>query len=46
MQIDYATIFRKSVSKIQVSLNSDSTTGTLYKDQYNLWSYLSRFFLE
>ena len=46
MQIDYVTIFRKSVSKIQVSLNSDNTMGTLYEDQYNVSSYLSHFFLE
>jgi len=32
MQIAYVTTFRKSVSKIQVSLISDNTTGTLQED--------------
>jgi len=46
MQIDYVTIFKKSVGKIQVPLNSDNTTGTLYEDTYEFWSSLSQFFLE
>jgi hypothetical protein len=38
--------FDKSVEKIQVSLKSDKTSGTLHGDQYTFLAYLILFFLE
>jgi len=46
LEIWYLGVFRKSVEKIRVSLQSDKNIDTLHEIYVNVWQHLSEFFLE
>jgi hypothetical protein len=45
-EISHLSIFRKSVEKIQVSLEAGKNNSSLYADQFTFLVYLTHFFLE